>query len=150
VEDYAAALAAAVEASLAGWVERSVARIAIAYWGRVPDAVQAAAAHAGVEATVEVGAELRALLATDIDDQRTNPLSILRAAVRYPTGVLRAAGVPSVVRDEFAERAFPDDPYDLVPATWRDIDPVLHEPGLAWGAWKAGEHLRRRREEGRR
>ncbi len=93
----------------------------------------------------EVGAELRELLERDIDDQRTNPLSVLRGAVRFPTAVLRAAGVPPVVRDDFAERAFPDDIYDLSPATWRDVDESLHEPGLVWGAWKAGEHLRRRR-----
>jgi hypothetical protein len=148
--DPAATLAEAIDAALAGWVERSVERLMLAYRGEVPADVRAAARAAGEQARVEVGERVRVLLATDVDEQRTNPLSVLRDAVRYPTGVLRAAGVPPVVRDEFAERHFPDDPYDLSPATWRDVDASLHEPGMIWGAWKAGEHLRRRREEGRR
>jgi hypothetical protein len=145
MEEHAEALAEAVDRVLAAWVERSVARIMVAYQGSVPAEVHAAAADAGQVARSEVGAELRALLERDIDDQRTNPLSVLRDAVRFPTAVLRVAGVPPVVRDEFKERAFPDDIYDLAPATWRDVDETLHEPGLVWGAWKAGEHLRRRR-----
>jgi hypothetical protein len=145
MEEHAEALAEAVDRVLATWVERSVARILEAYRGSVPADVRAAAAEAGQAARSEVGTELRELLDVDIDDQRTNPLSVLRGAVRFPTSVLRAAGVPPVVRDEFKERAFPDDVYDLAPATWRDVDEALHEPGLVWGAWKAGEHLRRRR-----
>ena len=145
MEEHAEALAEAVDRVLAAWVERSVARIMEAYQGSVPAEVRAAAAGAGEAARSEVGAELRELLERDIDDQRTNPLSVLRDAVRFPTAVLRVAGVPPVVRDDFKERAFPDDIYDLAPATWRDVDETLHEPGLVWGAWKAGEHLRRRR-----
>ena len=140
----------AVEGALPGWVERSVARIMTAYAGEVPPEVAAAAGAAGEEARDEVGPRLRALLAEDIDAQRTNPLAVLRGAVRYPTAVLEAAGVPPVVRDEFAERAFPADVYDLAPATWRDLDESVHEPGLVWGAWKAKTFLDRRRAEGRR
>jgi hypothetical protein len=85
----------------------------------------------------------------DVDDQRTNPLTILRRAVSYPTAVLRDSGVPEVVRDDFRERAFPADVYDLSPATWGDVDESLQEPGLIWGAWKAKTVLERRRAEGR-
>jgi hypothetical protein len=105
---------------------------------------------AGDEAAAVVGPELRALLARDIDEQRTNPLAVVRRAVVYPTAVLRAAGVPAVVRDADAEARFPDDAYDLVPAAFADLDPALHEPGLVWGAAKAHVHLARRRAEGRR
>jgi hypothetical protein len=93
---------------------------------------------------------VRLVLEADIDDQRTNPLAVLRRAVRYPTDVLRAAGVPEVVRDAFAEAHEPDDVYDLSPASFADIDPALHEPGLVWGAAKAHVHLHRRREDGMR
>ncbi len=147
--DDGAALAGAVEAALPGWVERCVARIMTAYAGTVPEAVAAAARQAGEAARDEVGARVRALLAEDVDAQRTNPLAVLRSAVRYPTAVLAAAGVPPVVRDEFAERAFPDDVYDLSPATWGDVDESLNEPGLVWSAWKAKTFLDRRRAEGR-
>jgi hypothetical protein len=92
----------------------------------------------------DVGAQVRALLTTDIDEQTTTPLAIVRGAgVRYPTGVLRGAGVPPVERDSFVERAFPDDLYDLAPASFADLDPALQEKGLEWGAAKAFEHKRR-------
>ena len=91
----------------------------------------------------EVASELRALLEADIDAQTTTPLSLLRQAVRFPTEVLRAGGVPPVQRDSFAEASFPDDDYDLAPASLADVDPDLLEPGLAWGAAKAMAHRRR-------
>lgn len=146
---YAEELAAAVERALPRWVEREVRRLMTAFRGGIDADTLAAARAAGVQARDEVGARLRALLCTDIDEQRTNPLAVLRGAVRYPTEVLRAAGVPPVVRDEWDERAFPDDVYGLSPAGWKDVDESLHEPGLVWGAWKAQQHLRRRRAEGR-
>ncbi len=102
-----------------------------------------AAAAAGVLAQREVGPRVRALLDTDIDEQRSTPLSLLREAVRYPTEVLRAAGVEPVERDEMQERLLPDDVYDLAPATFADVDPALAEPGLVWGAAKALAHRRR-------
>jgi len=143
-------LAAALDGAIAPWVERSVVRLVTAYRGDVPPDVLASARDAGRRARAEVGAELRAFLALDVDRQATNPLAILRAAVRYPTAVLRDAGVPPVRRDEFKEQAFPDDVYDLVPATWKDVDPSLQEPGIVWSAWKAKTVLDRRRAEGRR
>ena len=90
--------------------------------------------------------EVRALLGQDIAEQRSGPLEVLRRAVRFPTEVLRQAGVAPVGRDEFAEPRVPDDIYDLTPASFRVVDPSLHEPGLIWGAAKAHVHLRRRRE----
>ena len=144
MDEPAELLASAVDGAIGPWVERSVARIMVAYAGAVPSEVAAAARRSGAEAAEAVGTELRRLLALDAERQPTNPLSILRAAVRYPTAVLQRAGVPPVVRDEYRERAFPDDVYDLAPATWRDIDETLHEPGIIWGAWKAKTVLDRR------
>ena len=145
MEEHASALADAIEDALPRWVSRSVERILVAHAGAAEPATMAEAAAAGRRAVEEVMPRVRALLATDVDQQRTNPLSILRAAVRYPTEVLRAAGVPPVKRDEFDERAFPDDDYGLTPASFADVDPALHEPGLMWGAAKAHVHLSRRR-----
>jgi hypothetical protein len=109
-----------------------------------------AARAAGVAATDDLGPRIRVLLATDVDDQRGNPLQVARELTRYATGVLRDAGVPPVVRDTEAERQFPDDDYDLTPASFADLDPRLAEIGIAWGAAKAHVVLRRRRDEGRR
>jgi len=139
MQEHGRRLADAIEVALPAWVERSVAR-------RLPEAdveVRSAASAAGARAAAEVGAEVRALLDRDVDRQRTTPLTLLRAAVRYPTEVLREASAPPVVRDREQERLFPDDVYDLTPATFADVDPALGDLGLAWGAAKAITHLRR-------
>lgn len=150
ISPYATALADAVDAALAPWVERTVRQRLEDWRGSVPDDVATMARAAGRRARDEVGPAVRRLLETDVDQQPTTPLALLRRAVRYPTAVLEGAGVPPVVRDEFAERAFPEDRYDLAPATFADVDPGLAEPGLAWGAAKAHVVLTRRRREGRR
>lgn len=143
LEDQARALADGVDAALPRWVERSVANLLVAYTGSADSAVMVAAREAGVGARADVGARVRVLLEADIDEQRTNPLTILRQAVRYPTEVLRQAGVPPVRRDRFAEERFPDDDYDLTPTSFADIDPSLFDAGLAWGAAKAWVHKHR-------
>ncbi len=147
---YSDALADGLVAALRGWIERDVVAVLVAARGVATDAERQAAAGAGARAVAEVGPELRRLLSTDIDAQTTTPLEIMRGAVGYPTEVLRSLGVAPVVRDAFAEHQFPDDDYDLVPRSYADIDPTLHEPGLTWGAAKAHIHLQRRRREGRR
>jgi hypothetical protein len=139
-------LAAAVEAALPGWVERCVVRRWSQWWGPdVPHDVRRAARDAADAAVAEVMPRLRALLTTDVDDQRANPLAIIRAAVVHPTRVLAGAGVPPVHRDEQAVHLFPDDVYDLTLGAFADLDPSVHEPGIVWGAAKAHVVLRRRR-----
>lgn len=139
---YAADLADGVERALPAWVAASVAR-------RLPgvdlEPWRADIERAGREAVTDVGAKVRDLLDLDVDEQWTNPLSLIRSAVRYPNRVLAAAGAPEVVRDRHAVRFLPDDVYDLAPASFADLDPALHEPGVGWGAAKAHVHLRRRR-----
>ena len=143
---YAQALLAAIVAAVPSWVERVVADRYVQWSGRPPpDAIRHGARSAGVEAVTALEPALRALLEADVDAQRTNPLAIVRSAVPFPTTVLREAGVPDVVRDEQATAMFPDDPYDLAPAAFADLDPSVHEPGLTWGAAKAHVVLRRRR-----
>jgi len=99
---------------------------------------------AGAAAGQETGSRLRRLLELEVDAQRTNPLSVLRDAVGFPTDVLRRAGVPEVHRDEQAIARFPDDPYDLTPGSFGQIDPALHDLGIVWGAAKAHMVLARR------
>jgi hypothetical protein len=145
---YARALADGVDGALAGWVTRGVEEVLTAQGLPVEEETRRRARAAGEQARADIGPRLRRLLAADIDDQRTNPLAVIRGATRYPTEVLRAAGARPVPRDEQARRHFPDDEYDLTPATFADLDPALHEPGLVWGAAKAHVHLRRRRSRG--
>ena len=140
---YAEALADDIDGVIYGWVVHSVERVMSAWAGHVPADLRAAAGEVAQQARAEVGPAVRRLLLADVDTQQTTPLALLRAAVRYPTAVLQAAGVPPVERDDFARRAFPDDLYGLAPASFADVDPALAEPGLAWGAAKAFVHKRR-------
>ncbi len=147
---HAEALSTGIDECLAGWVVRCVEQRLVEWAGSVTDDIADQAARAGEEARTEVAPRVAAMLHTDIDSQRVSPLAVVREAIRYPTEVLAAAGVPPVVRDEVDERLHPDDHYGLAPANFGDIDPRLAEPGLAWGAAKAFVHLARRRAEGLR
>lgn len=113
--------------------------------GIVPDAEIDRMAR---ESSRQVLHELRALLVTDVDEQRTNPLSIYRDAVAGPTELLRSHGVAPPTPDPFVAEHFPGDAYALGPATWADIDPALQQPGIVWSAWKAMTVLQRRRADG--
>ncbi len=145
MDQYPQQLADAVESVLATWLTRCVLDTARRVGSATsPDLLDAARDMSRAAAPL-VMTELRNLLVTDVDDQRSNPLSVLRHAVHYPTAVLHAAGFTPVQRDEFAIRAFPADVYNLSPATWADIDESLVEPGLIWGAWKAKTVLDRRK-----
>jgi len=147
---YAAALAEGIVAALPGWVARAVESRAVAYTGRIEPAVRDEADRAGAAAAAEVGGQIRDLLGLPVDQQWTNPLALVRAATAYPTAVLRAAGIPGVVRDAAAEAQFPDDDYDLCPTSFAELDPSLHDVGIAWGAAKAHVFLRKRRLDGQR
>ena len=143
MDEHATALVEAIDVALPAWVERCVRR-RLADAGRPFDARAAEATAAAAEQAVgEVGRAVRALLDRDIDEQATTPLSLLRGAVRFPTAVLRQSGIPPVERDGVQEHLFPEDLYDLTPASFADVDPALADPGLAWGAAKAFAHIQR-------
>ncbi len=140
-------LADSVQAALPNWVAASVAlRIGTAE----AENHRAVIDEAGSHAAAEIGDRLRELLVLDVDDQWTNPLSIVRSAVEFPTAVLQKLGVAEVSRDRFAASQNPGDVYDLAPAAFADFGPEVHERGITWGAAKAHLHLQRRRAEGRR
>ncbi|MGH9157539.1 MAG: hypothetical protein ACRD1K_17285 [Acidimicrobiales bacterium] len=143
MDDLAKALADGVVEALPGWVERCVESLLLAHRGSVDPAARDAARTAGQAAAADIGPRLAALLAADVDRQWTNPLAVVRDAVRHPTEVLRSLGVPAVRRDGFAQERFPADDYDLTPASFADVDPALSGPGLAWGAAKAMAHRAR-------
>jgi hypothetical protein len=148
LDESAVAIVAGVESQVPAWAESQVTRLLDAWGGASADVrarAEAESAAAGTTAADRVVAELRALFALDPEQQRATPLEIVRSAYREPTAVLQAAGVPAVVRDEFDERAWPDDVYGLVPRTLGDLgDPDLAPLHLAWGMAKAAV-LRARR-----
>ena len=136
-----AAILAGVAAQMPRWVIGEVARIVDA-WGRL-DAAELArsereARAAGVTAARRVGDELEALFALDPTVMAATPLEVVRTAVREPTAVLIALGIPAVDRDEFSSRSWPDDAFGLTPAALGDLgDPDLAPLQLAWGLAKA-------------
>ena len=137
------------------WIERLVYERVASASDRVPgpladpDDIARRAAAAGAAAQAEASAALRRLVDTDVDDQRENPLAILRSVTGHAHRVLAELGVPAVHRDHFAVGSFPDDVYGLVPAAWSDVHEELHEPGMMWSAAKAYLFTSRRKREGR-
>lgn len=141
LEETAAAIVAGVEVWVPRWVRLQVERLLDA-WGRArPEAraqAEAQAIEAGEAAARRVTTSLRELFAIEPERQQATPLEIVRTVYREPTHVLVATGIPPVARDEFEERAWPDDLYGLVPSTLGDLgDPDLAPLHLAWGMAKA-------------
>ena len=89
---YADELSAAVGPAVERWVRRSIDALLVAAAVDRTAAMADAIERAAVDARAHVAAELAEFLALDVDDQRTNPLAVLRSAVRFPTEVLREAG----------------------------------------------------------
>jgi hypothetical protein len=140
---YGEQLAEALRAAIPGWVERAVVTRVRESGRPLDDDLVALAQAAGADAVADVGDRIADLLARDVDEQAISPLSLVRAAVPYPTAVLRHVGVPPVGRDPFIAERFPDDAYDLAPASFADVDPSLADLGIRWGAAKAFVHRRR-------
>ena len=139
-------LAQELEIALPGWVEARVRFIYQAWTLDWSEEIASDAQEAGKKCATEVGLRLRELLESGIEQQDTNPMSILRSATSYPTQVLKNYDVPPIERDDFLEDTFPDDVYGLTPAAFSDFGQNAHELGIAWGAAKAHTHLSRRRE----
>ena len=145
--DPPAELLAAAAAAVPGWLGRAV-EAACRDGGVDTSAIREDLDRIVVDGSQRLLSELGVLLATDVDEQRSTPLTVCRdvgaaAAAELvrlgaePPGAL-PLGVP------------PAEAFGLAPASWADIDPSLHEPGITWGAWKAMTVLRRRRDEGLR
>jgi hypothetical protein len=126
----------AVAETLAGAVER-----ALPGWVRARGGGDDVVAHV----LALVLPDLRAALSRDVDEPGPSPLAIVRRAVGPVTEALAAAGVERPRRDPEQERLFPDDPYDIVPASFGDLSPEAGDAGIAWGAARAYTHLERRR-----
>jgi hypothetical protein len=142
------ALAEAIDDVLVDWVVNSISRRAGEANVLLNQDQVELAVLAGAQCRSQISPKMRALLLTDLDAQQGTPLALLRSSTSFATQVLQLVGVPPARRDEFEQRAFPDDIYAIAPATFSDVDERLQEPGLVWGAAKAHLHLQRRRSAG--
>ena len=153
LESATADLIAAIDAATHEWLVRCVMKTYVQQLGTPRLAVEeeliAAAQLAAEQGRAYVAGELSTELGKDVDEQRVNPLQVLRNAVTFPTRVLQEFSVPPIVRDEMDARMMPDDVFGLSPAHWNDVHESLLEPGVIWGAAKAHRVLQRRREEGK-
>ena len=149
LEEYPRALFDAVTAVFPDWLRTRAEQIAHAA-GRTLTGAEMTALDTAVAASAgEAQIELCSLLATDVDDQRRNPLHVLRSSTGPVTRFLRGLGLPDAKRDEFETRAMPDDAYAIGPLAWIDMGDDVHQAGISWGAWKAATVLTRRRAEGK-
>lgn len=141
MDPYAEALFRAILSALPQWLAQRLTQIAGEKELPLDDVIR--------QTTELVSKQLSALLTTDVDEQRENPLHVLRSCTSIATQALATAGVPQAHRDEFEQRAMPNDVYAIGPLTWRDLSEDVHEAGITWGAWKAATVLTRRRAEGK-
>ena len=115
-----------IQQGAAPWVERTVMRFR-------PD-LKGTARKAGERGAARVASELDALFATDVAQQRSTPLEIVRSLRIEATAVLHDARVEATARDAFEVRAFPDDVYGIVPRDFGEFgDEELRIALLAWG-----------------
>jgi hypothetical protein len=139
-------LADAVQEAVAPWLMAAAGRLAeVAGRTLRPDEMDRLERVAQTTAN-DVAPRVRRVLDADVDAGLGTPLAVLRDSTGSFTAALTGLGFEPVIRDGFERRNFPADVYDLGPATFADMDPSLHEPGLAWGAARAHVHLRRRRD----
>ncbi len=143
LEEYPEALFDAVAQSYGPWLTR-----------RVTDLSRGVLESQKIAEVVEVStrvalANLRDFLETDVDQQKSNPLQLLRESTQRANELLASASIAPAPRDEFEERAMPHDMYGIGPLTWRDLSEEVHDAGITWGAWKAATVLSRRRDEGK-
>lgn len=143
LEGYPRELLVAVEAAYPAWLTSQLRTISGGSLSEVE-----------IADIVEVSArrainDLVALLQTDVDAQRSNPLHVLRLSTVLANQRLHDCGIAAPHRDEFELSAMPHDVYAIGPLTWKDLGDDVHDAGITWGAWKAATVLTRRRNEGK-
>ena len=148
IESVARDLHQAAVAATPEWVQGCIAQVTVRQGIAWPDDADVWVESAVERAVAFVDTQLGDLLGTDIDQQRTTPLSIFRDAVRFPVEVLHQIGAEPAHRGDMSRWAFPNDPFGITPGNLADVGATVSTAGVMWGAAKAGLHLSRRRAEG--
>jgi hypothetical protein len=108
-----------------------------------PATFSAEVAELGATVSSSVDQALRVFLGSDVDTQRTTPLTIIRNHMAPVTEFLHSVQCPHADRDPFDVSAFPTDVFAIGPHAWADFGDAVHEAGLRWGAAKAMAHRQR-------
>ena len=93
-----------------------------------------AAIAAGV---AELEETLADLLARPEVEQSRSPLELVRHATRHVTEALAGLGVQRPTRDQFLAETYPEDLYDLYPASSQSLGEEVWRLHLEWGKAKA-------------
>ena len=149
--EYGIALADAIQAAMPGFVARLVLERSPGFGEPIePSAtpkdfalLPTDVAKLGRSVATAVDHSLRAFLTSDVDTQRTTPLTIIRNQMGPVTEFLRRVSCAPAERDPFDVSAFPADVFALGPQAWQDFGEEVHEAGLRWGAAKAMAHRQR-------
>lgn len=149
LEEYPQDLYSAVIAAVPQWISRRIKEImkdvvtqdGVQLQGEIDEVATQ------VLGTIEIA--LRELLLLDVDQQRQNPMHVIRSSINSATELLSRYEIPLPHRDEFETKAMPNDIYAIGPLTWKDLSEDVHDTGISWGAWKAAVVVSRRRSEGR-
>lgn len=149
LDSYPRDLYNAVIAAVPSWISRRMLEISSQGGISAGADVMSSIDEVIQETLNQVSGDLFALLATDVDEQRFNPLQVIREANVFANQALMAADVPVPHRDAFDAQVMPHDTYAFGPLTWRDLSEDVHDAGISWGAWKAATVLTRRRNEGK-
>jgi hypothetical protein len=149
--EYGIALAEAIQAAMPSFVERLVRERSTAFGvplqtGATPQdfaALHGDVTKLGQSVASAVDHALREFFISDIDSQRTTPLTIIRNHLGPVTEFLRSLSFSPADRDPFDVSSFPADVFALGPQAWQDFGEEAHEAGLRWGAAKAMVHRQR-------
>ena len=137
LEPYSREMYLAVISAVPNWMTDRITSITRSGVGAVPKDMASEMPVVVGRVEHEIERELLQLLVTDVDEQRQNPLHVLRSCVGPATELMQRYLVPMPMRDEFETRSMPHDVYAIGPLTWKDLGEEVHEAGITWGAWKA-------------
>lgn len=122
-------LISAIVAAFPGYIRDRLDRIGVAAGSTVEEAV--AAAGLGLRR------RLSDLLAQPSAEQTDSPLELVRAATRSVTDELVEMGLRPPTRDAWLSDQYPEDVFDLYPASSQDLGEEAWRLHLEWGKTKA-------------
>lgn len=147
IDPYSRALLTAIVEALPEWVSRVMTARAASLPELDFSTFEGQVAEVAREVIVEVRDSLTRLFALDVEEQRLNPLHVLRQRAEIVTTALARLGASPTSRDEFDSVSMPDDIYGIGPMTWRDLGDNVHDAGITWGAWKAAVIISRHKSD---
>lgn len=149
LEQYPQDLYSAVVAAVPHWISRRIEEIMKDVATEDVAQLQDEIVEVATQVLHTVENALFEILLQDVDEQRQNPMHVIRTSINSATELLSRYEVPLPHRDEFEIKAMPNDVYAIGPLTWKDLSEDVHETGITWGAWKAAVIVSRRRNEGK-